>query len=299
MRIALLLPLALLTLYAQSPADSEVKAFIDGLHWTKRVDPNWPAEVQGRGLRSEVELLVTLDTSGSVISVEPLKGLPILRQAAIDSVRQWKFQAVIRDGRPVTAMTTETILFSEPGRPVHYEPPPLEESMKALLRIHELRDRFPRSDALMLADLEQSLTGLPSKDRKFYLPSLTSAAIRAGDLPKAASYANEILAPPRDGGAVHQGNVFLGLIAVKAGDLFSAGSYLLKAGESSGGPQLAITGPNMTLAKALLEAGERDVVLQYFDECRSFWRLGANKLDEWSAVVRDGGMPDFGPNLLY
>ncbi len=55
----------------------------------------------------------------------------------------------------------------------------------------------------------------------------------------------------------------------------------------------------MTLAKALLEAGQSAVVLEYFDECRAFWKMGAQKLDDWSAMVRAGGKPDFGANLLY
>ncbi len=55
----------------------------------------------------------------------------------------------------------------------------------------------------------------------------------------------------------------------------------------------------MTLAKALLEAGQDTAVLQYFDECRAFWKMGGQKLDDWSAMVRGGGKPNFGANLLY
>ena len=58
-------------------------------------------------------------------------------------------------------------------------------------------------------------------------------------------------------------------------------------------------GPNMSLAKGLLDKGERDVVLQYFDLCRKFWALGQSKLDEWTADVKSGTTPNFGANLLY
>jgi hypothetical protein len=57
----------------------------------------------------------------------------------------------------------------------------------------------------------------------------------------------------------------------------------------------------MSLAKELLEKGERDVVLQYFDLCRRFWSTNINdgKLDRWSQDVKAGKMPSFGANLEY
>ena len=58
-------------------------------------------------------------------------------------------------------------------------------------------------------------------------------------------------------------------------------------------------GPNMSLAKDLLEKGERDTVLQYFELCRKFWTMDYGKLDEWSQEVRAGKIPRFGANLVY
>jgi hypothetical protein len=55
----------------------------------------------------------------------------------------------------------------------------------------------------------------------------------------------------------------------------------------------------MTLALELLQKGERDVVLQYFDLCGRFWEMGHQSLLGWTAVVKEGGIPDFGANLAY
>ena len=44
---------------------------------------------------------------------------------------------------------------------------------------------------------------------------------------------------------------------------------------------------------------ETEAVLEYFDACRAFWKMGAAKLDAWSAAVRAGRTPDFGANLVY
>jgi hypothetical protein len=53
----------------------------------------------------------------------------------------------------------------------------------------------------------------------------------------------------------------------------------------------------MTLARELLEKGERQVVLEYFKLCASFWKN--DRLDTWASEVRAGKIPDFGANLEY
>jgi hypothetical protein len=55
----------------------------------------------------------------------------------------------------------------------------------------------------------------------------------------------------------------------------------------------------MSLAKDLLEKGERAVVLEYFELCRKFWAGHASTLDQWAKEVKDGQIPNFGANLVY
>ena len=64
-------------------------------------------------------------------------------------------------------------------------------------------------------------------------------------------------------------------------------------------PQLDSFGPNVSLARELIEKRQSDVVLQYFALCKHFWKMDHGKLDEWSATVRRGGIPDFNGNLYY
>jgi hypothetical protein len=72
---------------------------------------------------------------------------------------------------------------------------------------------------------------------------------------------------------------------------------LLKAGATPGSPQLNSFGPNMALAKELLDKGEREAVLEYFTLCSKFW--DRDELKEWMALVKDGVTPKFGANLVY
>jgi hypothetical protein len=55
----------------------------------------------------------------------------------------------------------------------------------------------------------------------------------------------------------------------------------------------------MSLAKDLFEAGEREAVLTFFDECRAFWEMDRGKLKQWADQVNSNRMPDFGANLVY
>ena len=151
--------------------------------------------------------------------------------------------------------------------------------------------------------------GLDKADReqRFYaLEDIATAAFEAEDTTKAEQYALELLQLAQQfknswnyGNAVHKGRIVLGRIALRRGDIPGAKDHLLAAGETPGSPQLDSFGPNMTLAKELLEKDEREVVLTYLQSCAKFWKMGGDQLQGWIASVKGGGMPDFGGNLLY
>jgi hypothetical protein len=101
------------------------------------------------------------------------------------------------------------------------------------------------------------------------------------------------------GNAQHKAHIALGRIALRRQKLSEAKDHLLKAGRTRGSPQLDTFGPSMLLAKELLEKGEKDVVLEYFDLCRAFWEMGNSDLDRWDADVSAGRVPVFGSNLVY
>jgi hypothetical protein len=103
------------------------------------------------------------------------------------------------------------------------------------------------------------------------------------------------------GNAIHHGNLVLGRIQLINGDLAGARQFLLKAGQTPGSPQLDSFGPNMTLAKELLEAKESKSVLEYLDACAKFWKTDAAKvtIQTWKNEILSGSIPNFRGNLLY
>jgi hypothetical protein len=157
--------------------------------------------------------------------------------------------------------------------------------------------------------LDQAVHSLPPAGlQRFYgLKAAAQAAFDAGDLNTAENYASELLADapsyPKDwnyGNAIFYGNMLLGRVALRRDrNVALARSLLIASGKTPGSPQLNSFGPNMSLAKDLLKAGERDTVLEFFGECSLFWKQQFSKLDQWSAMVKGGGDPDFGANLLY
>jgi len=54
-----------------------------------RVEPEYPRELQQRGIEGTVRLAVTVSPKGSVESVQVVGGNPILAEAAVKSVKQW------------------------------------------------------------------------------------------------------------------------------------------------------------------------------------------------------------------
>ena len=127
-----------------------------------------------------------------------------------------------------------------------------------------------------------------------------------GSIEKAEAFARETLRIAEKykkdwnyGNAIHKGHLTLGRVALRRDDIEEAKKQLLLAGRTPGSPQLNTFGPNMVLAKELLEEGEKDTVLQYFELCEEFWELHRGSLVIWKEKVSGGETPGFGANLLY
>ena len=103
----------------------------------------------------------------------------------------------------------------------------------------------------------------------------------------------------RNGNAIHDSNLVLGRLAVREGNIEAAKAYLVEAGRTPGSPNLNSFGPNVSLAKDLLEKGETEIVIAYFEACKTFWEMDRGRLDSWIALAREGKIPYFGANLDY
>ena len=151
------------------------------------------------------------------------------------------------------------------------------------------------------------LSTIKLPEERFYkLGDAAKKYFEKGHLDEAKKYAEEqnTLLPQfknnwNYGNAVQDINLVLGRIAVQQDRIVDAKRYLLLAGHTPGSPQLDTFGPNVSLASDLIKKGEREIVLEYFELCRKFWKLEDGRLDKWKSAVQAGQTPDFGANLVY
>ena len=162
--------------------------------------------------------------------------------------------------------------------------------------LSEAQGREFAEKALFQFELALKLKGA-SNVNYYELGYLAKAAFNAGANDKAKDYAERLIKTGDQGEGVHHGNMILGRVALRAGDASGAGKSLLLAGRTTGSPALGSFGPNMSLAKELLQQGHKDFVLEYLTLCGKFW--SDPKLAQWTETIQAGGVPDFGVNLSY
>ena len=76
------------------------------------VPPQYPPEAGRARIEGTVVLMAVIGTDGSVKDVRVESGLPILAQAALDAVRQWRYKPYMVDGEPVEVESRITINFT-------------------------------------------------------------------------------------------------------------------------------------------------------------------------------------------
>jgi hypothetical protein len=149
-----------------------------------------------------------------------------------------------------------------------------------------------------LREMEARVAANPA-GRNSALPLMAGWAVQSGDWEKARNYALDALSSAsRVSDSTHAANNVLGLVALHGGDVASAEAYLRAAGKTNGSSTLKRWGPNLALAKALLDKGRKEAVLEYLQDCKSFATENA-KLDVWIATLRGGASPDLSREMLW
>ena len=75
-------------------------------------NPVYPRLAALARVQGVVVLEAVITREGSVDSVRALLGHPLLVQAAIDAVRQWRYRPTLLNGQPVDVITTVTVNFT-------------------------------------------------------------------------------------------------------------------------------------------------------------------------------------------
>lgn len=78
----------------------------------KKVQPEYPAEAREKRIEGTVKLQVLLRKDGTVTVQNVVEGDPALSPAAIEAVRQWRFEPWQLNGQPIELQTTISVVFS-------------------------------------------------------------------------------------------------------------------------------------------------------------------------------------------
>jgi TonB family protein len=82
-----------------------------------RVEPDYPEEARQKQIQGTVVLEVRIGRDGAVQDMQLMSGQPLLAQAAMDAVKQWRFKQRAVNGRTVEMQTTITLNFRLPAGP--------------------------------------------------------------------------------------------------------------------------------------------------------------------------------------
>jgi protein TonB len=77
----------------------------------KDVKPEYPDTARAARVEGTVVLEAVIDSRGVVTDVRVLKSIPLLDQAAVEAVRQWRYQATMLNGQAVPVVMTVTLNF--------------------------------------------------------------------------------------------------------------------------------------------------------------------------------------------
>ena len=80
----------------------------------RKVQPIYPAEARSMRLQGPVVLQAVIDEVGKVRNLRTVSGDSVLARAAMDAVRQWRYQPYRLNGQPVEMPTEITVNFTLP-----------------------------------------------------------------------------------------------------------------------------------------------------------------------------------------
>lgn len=73
--------------------------------------PTYPIIAKETRTEGVVELQATISTRGTIENLRVISGHPMLRQAALDAVSNWRYRPYLLNGQPVEVETTVNVVF--------------------------------------------------------------------------------------------------------------------------------------------------------------------------------------------
>jgi protein TonB len=82
---------------------------------TRQIQPSYPQMARTARVQGDVVVEVEVDEEGDVVSARATSGPALLRQAAVDAVKQWKYSPTFLNGEPISVTSTVIVKFTLGG----------------------------------------------------------------------------------------------------------------------------------------------------------------------------------------
>jgi protein TonB len=74
--------------------------------------PVYPPIAKAMGAQGTVVLAATISRAGTIQNLHVVEGPSVLRDAALDAVKTWRYRPYLLDGQPVEVETTINVIFN-------------------------------------------------------------------------------------------------------------------------------------------------------------------------------------------
>jgi len=95
-----------------TPKRVTVGGNVQAARLVNKVQPLYPPLARQTRISGTVKLHAIIGKDGSVQQLAMVSGHPLLVQAALDAVRQWRYQPTLLNGEPVEVDTEIDVIFS-------------------------------------------------------------------------------------------------------------------------------------------------------------------------------------------
>ena len=77
----------------------------------RKIEPQYPQMAKVAHIQGDVILAATISKNGTIENLHQISGHPILVQAAMEAVKQWRYKPYLLNGEPVEVETTIKVSF--------------------------------------------------------------------------------------------------------------------------------------------------------------------------------------------
>jgi TonB family protein len=77
-----------------------------------RVEPVYPEIAKAPGIQGVVMIFVVIGKDGAIQDLHLMSGHPLLAKAALDALKQWRYNPLLLDGQPIDAQTVVQVNFT-------------------------------------------------------------------------------------------------------------------------------------------------------------------------------------------